>query len=328
VAQIRAQVTPEERTRLSLESRISPEAYDEYLRGRFLLSQEIEQGNKAIPHLERAIQLDPNFAAAYAALGEAWGLQGVWGRKSPKETGLKALEYSQRAVNLDPSSPEAYASLGHSLMQCRRWNDGEAALRRALQLDPNNPNAVQYLAVLLAQKGRMDESVMISRELAIANPVAVEFQRTYADMLYRAHRYDEAIAQSQRILDLDPNHLAIYSTLANSLAEKGQYEDAAAAFKKGNLMSPGIQAWLEVRAGDSTRARQILKDNPSLTNVHTAMTRYLLGEQEGGLTELDQLANEKWVLKTYMLRIDPTFDPMRNDPRFDLIVKRTGLLDN
>jgi TolB-like protein len=72
VTQIRVQLTPEERTRLSLENRISPEAYDEYLRARFLLAQETKQRNKAIPHLERAINLDPNFAAAYAALGEAW----------------------------------------------------------------------------------------------------------------------------------------------------------------------------------------------------------------------------------------------------------------
>lgn len=85
VAQIRTQLAPEARTRLSLESQINPEAYDDYLRARFFLQQEDGQEiNKAIPHLERAIQLDPNFAAAYAALGEAWGLP--WGHKSNRET--------------------------------------------------------------------------------------------------------------------------------------------------------------------------------------------------------------------------------------------------
>jgi TolB-like protein/DNA-binding winged helix-turn-helix (wHTH) protein/Flp pilus assembly protein TadD len=326
VAQIRTQLTPEERTRLSLESRINPAAYDEYLRARFILHQEDDQAsNKAIPHLERAIQLDPNFAAAYAALGEAWALP--WGKKSNRETSVKGLEYSQKAVSLDPTASEAFASLGHSLMQSHRWNEGEKALRRAIELDPNNPYAAEYLAVLLAQKGRIDESLQVSRQLAIANPVSADFQRTYANMLYRAHRYDEAIAQCQRIIDLDPSHLTTYGTLANALVESGRYAEAEAAFKKGNLLGPGVHAWLYAREGNPEGARQILNDHPGFVDAHTAVARYLLGDQEAGLAELRRLTDE-WNTKTYHLRNDPLFDPMRNDPRFPEIVKRSGLLDN
>jgi TolB-like protein/DNA-binding winged helix-turn-helix (wHTH) protein/Flp pilus assembly protein TadD len=328
VAQIRAQLTPEERTRLSLESRINPEAYDEYLRARFLLAQETVQRNKAIPHLERSIDLDPNFAAAYAALGEAWCMEGVWGGKGNRETSAKALEYSKKAVSLDPTSSEAYASLGVSLMQSRRWNEGEVALRRALELDPNNSSAAEYLALLLEQKGRVEESVKITREVAMANPVAVDFQRLYASSLYRARRYDEAIAQCQRVLELDPNHLVTYGTLATALVEKGRYQEAEAALARGNWTSPGVRAWLYAREGNQAAARQIVTQNPSLLNEHFAVARYLLGEQEAGLTELDYLANEMWSTRTYNLRNDPAFDPMRDDPRFNAIVKKTGLLDN
>jgi TolB-like protein/Flp pilus assembly protein TadD len=329
VTQIRAQLTPEARTRLSLENRINPEAYDEYLRARFLLHQETAQANKAIPHLQRAIQLDPSFAPAYAALGEAWGMEGVWGRKgNNKEVYATALEYSQKAVSLDPMSSEAYASLGHSLMQNHGWNEGETALRRALQLDPNNSQAVEYLALLLSQKGRVDESLLISHKVAIANPVAADFQRNYAMMLFLARRYDDAIAQCQRILELDPNHLPTYGTLANALVEKGRYQEAEDAFKKGNLMTSALQIWLDVRKGDPKNARQLLKENPSIANPRTAVARYLLGDQEAGLAELNYLANESWIITTYNLRVDPLFDPMRNDPRFIAIVKRSGLLDN
>jgi TolB-like protein/DNA-binding winged helix-turn-helix (wHTH) protein/Flp pilus assembly protein TadD len=326
VAQIRMQLAPEAKTRLSMESRINPEAYDEYLRARFFLHQESEQENKkAIPHLERAIQLDPNFAAAYAALGEAWSLP--WGRRANREAAAKGLEYSQKAVRLDPTSSEAYASLGHSLMQSHRWNEGEVALRRAIDLDPNNPYAGQYLAVLLVQKGRVDESLQVSRQLATANPVSADFQRTYANMLYRAHQYDEAIAQCQRIIDLDPSHLITYSTLANALAESGRYPEAEVAFKEGNLLSPGVQAWLYAREGNPEGARRILNDHPAFVDAHTAVARYLLGDQKAGLAELGRLTDE-WNTKTYHLRNDPLFDPMRNDPRFTEIVKRSGLLDD
>lgn len=326
MAQIRAQLTPQQQTRLSLESRINPEAYDEYLRGRFLLRQESgAENNKAIPHLERAIQLDPNFAAAYAALGEAWCLP--WGKKNPRETYAKGLEYSQQAVRLDPNSSEAYASLGHSLMQNHRWKEGEVALRRAIELDTNNPYAVEYLAILLAEKGRVDEGLQISRQLAIANPIASDFQRAYANSLYRARQFDESIVVCQRIIDLDPNHLITYGSLANALVQAGRYPEAETAFRKGNLFNPGTQAWLYALEGNPQAARQILKDNSAVVNVHTAIAHYLVGDREAGLTELGDLTDQ-WDIKTYHLRNDPTFDPMRKDPRFTEIVKRSGLLDN
>jgi Flp pilus assembly protein TadD len=319
-------LTPLEQTRLSLENRINPQAYDEYLRGRFLLRQEsVEENTKAIPHLERAIQLDPDFAAAYAALGEAWCLP--WSKRNPREAYAKGLEYSQKAVRLDPNSSEAYSSLGHSLMQNHRWNEGEVALRRAIELDTNNPYAVEYLAILLAEKGRTAEGLQISHQLAIANPVASDFQRAYASSLYRAHQFDESIVLCQRIIDLDPNHLMTNGTHANSLAQTGRYPDAEIAFKKGNLFNPGVQAWLYALEGNPQAARQILNDGSASLNVHTAIAYYLVGDREKGLAELGDLTDQ-WDIKTYHLRNDPIFDPMRKDPRFDAIVKKTGLLDN
>jgi TolB-like protein/DNA-binding winged helix-turn-helix (wHTH) protein/Flp pilus assembly protein TadD len=336
VSQMRAQLTPEGRTQLNLESRINPEAYDEYLRGRFFIRQETAQKDKAIPHLERAIQLDPGFAGAYAALGEAWAMDGIYGGRglkggeSVREKYAKALEYSQRAVNLDPTSSEAYSSLGHSLMQNHRWNQAEVAFRHAIELDPNNPYAAEYLALLLAQKGRIEESVQVSRELALANPVAINFRRVYALTLFNARRYDEAIAECERLIELDPNHTPTYGTYAQSLMQKGRFQDAEAAFHHSQLsINPNFNAWLYVRQGNAAAARKVLEENASSPiSPFTAVAHYLLGEQERGLTELDYLANETWANKTYWLRADPLFDPMRGDPRFTEIVKKTGLLDN
>jgi TolB-like protein/DNA-binding winged helix-turn-helix (wHTH) protein len=328
VGELSARLTTEERARLQVKSPINPEAHDEYLRARYFLAQETGQMGKAIPHLERAIQLEPGYASAYAALGEAWGMEGIWGEMSNRETSAKALEYSQKAVNLDPDSSQAYASLGHSLMQSHRWNEGERALRRAIELDPNNLYAQEYLSTLLLQKGRVDESVALSRQLAAANPIAADAQRTYANALYRARRYDEAIAQCQSILELSPDHLATYTTLANALVEKGRFLEAREAFRRGGLWDAGVEAWLDARSGNVQRARKLLNANSNLVNVHTAVARYLIGEKDKGIAELDYLANEIWAVKTYHLRNDPTFDPMRNDPRFLAIVKRSGLLDN
>jgi TolB-like protein/DNA-binding winged helix-turn-helix (wHTH) protein/Flp pilus assembly protein TadD len=333
VNQMRFELTPAARTQLSLERQINPEAYDEYFQGRFFLHQETAQKDNAIPHLERAIKLDPSFAAAYAALGEAWVMQAIFdvpSRQYSREYYATALSYSQKAVSLDPNSSDAYSSLGHSLIYAHRWNDAEKAFRQAIELDSNNAVAVQYLALLLIQKGRNEESVRVSRELALANPVAINFRRMYALSLFNARRYDESITECKRLIKLDPNHGATYGTYAQALVQKGRFQDAEAAFSHTPLgRDPGVRAWLYARQGNAAAARQILNENASSPILpFTAVAHYLLGEQERGLAELDHLANEIWEIKTYFLRVDPLFDPMRSDPRFTAIVKKTGLLNN
>jgi hypothetical protein len=118
-----------------------------------------------------------------------------------------------------------------------------------------------------------------------------------------------------------------YGTLANALVQTGQYSQAEAAFKKGNLFNPGVQAWLYALQGNLQAARKVLKDNSTSAEVHAAVARYLIGDREAGLTELSELSDQ-WDTKTYNFRCDPTFDPVRSDPRFTEIVKRSGLLDN
>jgi Flp pilus assembly protein TadD len=199
-----------------------------------------------------------------------------------------------------------------------------------IELDPNSPYAAQYLALLLTAKGRNEESVQVSRGVALANPVAINFQRVYVATLFDARRYDEAIAECERLIELDPNHRPTYSNYAQSLAQKGRFQEAEAAFRHSQWeKDSGVGAWLYVLQGDAAAARKVLEENASSPiNPFTAVAHYLLGQQERGLTELDYLANEVWANKTYFLRTDPLFDPMRNDPRFDAIVKKTGLLDN
>ena len=327
ISKIRAQLTPAEQTRLKQESNINPEAYDEYLRGRFFLNKGGEV-KKAIPHLERAVQLDPNFGAAYAALGEAWGLDGVFGRNN-KDTVPKALEYSQKALSLDPSS-EAFTALGHSLMQGHRWSEGEVALRRALEIDPNNPSASRYLAINLVQIGRGNEAIRVSREMAKNNPVNIGCQRVHAIVLFETRHFDESISVLQQALELDPGFRDLYWSLSLNLAAKGQYREAEDALRKSQRdgqLNAAVQAWIHAREGNFQAARKILNDNPSMVNPHSAVARYLMGDQEAGLAELETSATN-WDSKTYFLKVDPLFDPMRKDPRFAEIVKSTGLLDN
>jgi tetratricopeptide (TPR) repeat protein len=152
----------------------------------------------------------------------------------------------------------------------------------------------------------------------------------YAVTLFNARRYDEAIAECERLIKLDPNFIPTYWTYAETLVAKGRFRETEAVLNHGPWrISPGGRARLYALEGNTAAARQVLKENASSPDdPSTAVTHYLLGEKELGLAELDYLANEAWSIKTYFLRVDPLFDPMRNDPRFTAIVTKTGLLDH
>lgn len=167
----------------------------------------------------------------------------------------------------------------------------------------------------MTQKGRDDEGVRVSHELALANPVAIDFRRMYARVLVEARRYDEAIAECERLIKLDPNFLPTYGNYAEALVQKGRFQEAEVAYDHSpGGFNPDVRALLLARQGKVAAVRQVLKDNDSLVTPASAVARYLLGEQERGLAELDYLANDVWLIKTYFLRVDPLFDSMRADP--------------
>ncbi len=326
--QIRAELTPEERTELSRHQPINPEAYREYLRGRYFLQQGWEgQTENAIPHLQHAIELDPAYAEAYAALGEAWTWEGMLGVDRRAST-AKGIEFATRAINLDPNLAEGYSALGLSLREARRWKESESALRHALQLDPNLYQAQVYLASLMTMLGRKQESLAFSRQAADANPASAYYQREYAAMLFRAGRYDESIQQCKRVIELDPNYLITYVTLGNALAFQGRLREAAAAYQHREHENYSLQAWLAVLEHDPQRAHQLLRKADPGGDVWYPVALYMLGEKEAGLAELDRMVTERWVFLANFLKDDPLFDPMRGDPRFTAIVDKMGFEKN
>ncbi len=328
VSQMRAQITPEENAKLQAQTPVNAEAHDECLRARFFIEQETaEQLVKATPHLERAVQLAPNYAEAYAMLGEVWVYRVIDGLDSVHTAAPKAVSYAQKAIELDPNSAEGYEALGAALTLMRQWQQSEAALRHSLELKPNNASAAEELAILLDMLHRGEEGVTIMRQSAADNPVSVRSQRMYANVLYRARHFDEAIAQCHHVLELDPNRPLAYFILGSALAAKGRYAEAADAFAH-IPHDPGELVWLAALRGDRERARRLLQEeNKPAKSIYLAVARYLLGDQEGGLAELDRLANQEWHIQTYFLNCEFVFDPMRRDPRFVAILRKTGLPD-
>lgn len=312
---------------IAAKTSVNPEAHDEYLHARYLLGMETAQMDKAIPHLERAVKIDPSYVPAIAALGEAWALEGVYGYSKNRETAPKAISYSLRAIALDPKSSEAYSAYGIALLQARRWKEAEAALRHAIELNPDGAQPHEYLSMLLMMRGRSKESLSEMREVALANPVSVRLQRVYANLLLRSGDLEGAITRCRIVIEMDPTHRMAYYTLGNALVAEGRYDEAEKAYRTMNPEAYEIFAWLAAKQGHTTRARQLLKRNVNNPSVYTAATYYLLGDRGTAFAQLDKLANDDWVVNTYWMRVDSLFDPMRSDARFAAIMKKTGLMD-
>src|SRR5262249_42343282 len=155
--EIRIQVTPAERARLSEARHINPQAHDEYLLGRHHLRTNEEDLRQAIGHFERAIQLSPDYAAAYAGLSNAWRMRGRFGAKDIKEALPLAREAALRAVAMDPQLAEAHVALGQ--VKGKDWAGAEQEFTRALELDPNSAGAHETYADLLSALERHAEAI-------------------------------------------------------------------------------------------------------------------------------------------------------------------------
>ena len=226
--EIRVQATPEERARLATVPAVSPAAHEEYLLGRHLLWKFIEEDRvRAIDHFNRAISLDPKYAAPYAALAHAWWMRGVFGPLSLKEVATPAREAALAALARDDRNAEAYAALAYVQgMFDWDWNRAQATVQRAVALEPNSVDARYVHALLLMAMGRLDEALSEIDYAARLDPLSAQVQSTYGRVLYRARRFDDARVRLERALELEPRNAGTYGRLAEVHEQLGRYDDA------------------------------------------------------------------------------------------------------
>lgn len=199
-----------------------------YLLGRYHLRNRNEEDlSLAIKNFERAIQLAPDYAAAYARLSDAWRERGVWGAKSFKEVESPARDAAVKAVELDPQLAEAHIALhGIKFVYDWDWAGAEYELRRALELDSGNPDAHSYYAAYLMAVGRHDEAIREIQSAEQLEPLSSQIQSGFGRILYRARKYEEAIPHLNRALELELRNYSAYVRLGDVYAKLGRYDEA------------------------------------------------------------------------------------------------------
>lgn len=331
-------VSGEEHNRLAAVHPVSPEVYEDYLRGRFALakSNNRTKAEESIPYFNEAIRKDPTFAPSYLGLADAYSqLTTVYFGGEAKKERPKATLAARKALELDPELVEAHVVLGDMAKEQWRWAEAEAEYRRGLELSPNNAEAHSELAFWLVSQGRTEEAVTSCRRARELDPLAVSGSEL-AWMLFYARRYDDAVQELRSVLAVEPDDAYALWILGFVLIANHHPEEAVPVLEKGVSVSDrspaivGLLVHAYAKAGrraDALRLLGELKRRKQTGYVPAAafVKAYLgLGEYDHAFFWLEEAYKEQSNLLQF-LKVHPMFDPIRDDPRFVDLVRRVGL---
>jgi TolB-like protein/DNA-binding winged helix-turn-helix (wHTH) protein/Tfp pilus assembly protein PilF len=329
--QVKINLTPEQKSALARPKAVNPEAYEDYLKGRYFLNKRTQEGStKAIDYFNDAIAKDPNYAQAYAGLADAFNRSGA-----PKETYPRSKALAEKALELDNSLSEAHTSLAICLnMFDWDWAGAEREFTRAIELNPSYATAHQGYAWMLTAEGRNREAIDQIRTAETLDPLSISISTDAAEMLIFAHRYDEAIRQGRKTVEMDPNRAQAHRELGHAYAQKRAYAEAISEYQRA--LAPNAQDWgllaelarIWALAGNRSEAEKILSrlnnraDHEYINPAWFAFIYVGLNQSDHVLASLEEAYEARFYPCILM---DPAFDPVRSDPRFQDLLRRTGL---
>ena len=335
---LEAELSAAERDRIARRPTSSPSAHALYLKGRHVWDRRTDEGFvQAIDYFERAIEADPQYAAAYAGLAMAYSLQGLSGALERGEAAERMRDAALKAVALDEGLAEGHAALG-AYLHVYEW-DADAAekeQRRALELDPSYATAHHLYGNLEASLGRLERAIEHKSNAVMLDPLAPAFSTSLGNTLLQAGRADDALLQFRGVLELDPTFWRGHAALAAYHEERGDLDEAIAAFERAvelagaNAAPRAGLARVLARAGRTVDARRVLdgleKDAagtgpyaPSVATVYIA-----LGDLGAAFAWLERSYREKNPQLRF-LRADQGYADVRDDPRFIDLLRRVGL---
>jgi tetratricopeptide (TPR) repeat protein len=331
----------DEQNQLTKKYTANTEAYQLYLKGRYFWNKVTPKGfEKSLEFYRQAIEIDPNYALAYAGLADSYNLLGSYGVLPLKESHPKARAAAEKALEIDGELAEAHTSLATVIADYYwDWAEAEKHFKQAIALNPNYPVARNWYSQHLARMGRLEESIEEAKRAQTLDPLSPSANAHVGLALYRARRYDESIAQLQKTMEIEPTALHAHIFLGFVYVQQGKNEEAIAEFQtvvKLSERNPSLLALLGyayATAGKHDEARAILEElnfqskNQPVFPFETAMIYIGLGEREQAFTWLEKAYDERaWQLG--FLKAEPIFDPLRSDSRFTDLMQRVNLISH
>ena len=338
-AQMRPKLTPAEKKRLAKRHTANPRAFEAHLKGRYHLAKRTLEGfTKAIGLFEQAIAEDREFALAYAGLADCWTLLSAAAYGDPSlRTMARAREAAEQALRLDPNDAEVQTAVAFVRFRIDwDWRAAEAAFVRACELGPGHAPAHHRFALLLSALGRHDEALAAIRRAHELDPLSLIIGTAVGRVLHFQRRYDAAIAQCRRTLDMDGDFVQAKFDLGMACAQAGRHDEAIALVE--SALVPGdprsvmraVLGHMYARAGRAGDAEAILQDldrryrRGDAASYDLALPLLGLGRTAEALEWLERACDARSGLLVF-LGVEPMFDTVRGEPRFEVLRGRLGL---
>ena len=337
--EIRVKLTPVQQARLKAVQYLNPQAYENYVRGRYLLSTQFTMSAplmQAKSHFEKAIEADPKFAEAFSGLADVHLYLALGRYEAPEIAFRSAHAALSRAAELDDTVGEIHDTLGTILWR-HDWDfaGAEKAYDRSVALAPSYSCAHEDRAAYMAFLGKRDEALA---ELTKVNGLDIGpgSQMTAAAVFYQLRDYPKLIEIAREGVATNPNESLEHFDLGVGYEGMGRHTEAIAELTTSVELSKGDQDGVSfllyslARSGDRLGATKILREwegkKGSANNTYLMATMYAsLGQNDKAFQYLYRAVSERSLELAWNIKADPRIDGLRNDPRFRVITRQMGL---
>jgi eukaryotic-like serine/threonine-protein kinase len=335
---LRLQLTGDEKKRLRKRP-ANNETFRLLLQARHSASKMSPEGvRNAITLLQRAIEIDPAYAAAHALLCSAYGNQALFGFAPAAEVYPRMKAAAKKALELDESLAEVHASLAFAYAHSWDFSGALREIQRVSELNPNLPETQNASTMLNLMCGRFDDAIVAAKRAIELDPLVAPRVISLGLVYCCVGRFDRAIEQLKKTLDLDPGNALGHVLLADAYAHANQPKNAieecerALAFGGDVAMVRLNAASTFAKVGKVQEARGILDEaerswNPGVPVAHLiASVHARLGENDAAFEWLEKAFQDHTPFLAYF-KVHLLFEDLRDDPRFDVLVKRIGIPD-
>ena len=334
---LRLKLTGEQKKKLQKRATVNPEAYQEYLRGRYHWNNfSGESLRRAREHFERAVALDPTYALAYAGLGDAFGAMAYYGYIAPAEGFPHAAAAARRALELDPEVADPHITLGiERLFWGWDWVAADRELQTAVRLNPKLALAHSVYGLILAIGGRSEEALqeaLLAREL---DPLSLFISVGVAWVHHFAGRPADAMREALKAREIFPGFEEAGNVLTSSYEILGRYEDAAAIIAQQPCWGLPIDGTALLDAfheggpqGYWRKRLELMKavsaTAPPIVHFARAIVHRYLNEVDEALDHVERMIDAR-IGSCVFLGVDPNLAPLRDHPRYQTALKRIGV---
>ncbi len=336
--EIKANLTPSEHAHLTQTRQVYPEAYQSYLKGRYFWNKRTPEGfHKGIDFFEKAIDLDPTYAKAYAGLADCYNGLYDFDLLAPADAAPKAKSAAMKALAIDSTLADAYTSLGFVTARYDwEWLGAERNFQRAIELNKNYSISHHWYALHLAMMGRFDNAMAEIKKALDLDPLSLIVNANVAWIHYFAGQYDEAEQQLKKTVAMNSDFLSAHVKLAWVYEQQAKYEQAIDQFYIALALSgddANVLALLGscyALAGKTNESKKIIYQLTATSKQRyispywIAMIYACLGDKDNAFHWLNQAVKERSGSLVW-IKVEPKLDRLRSDPRFAEFITTIGL---